>query len=141
MPSTAEIKQWDCKPYLRAPLLDGAEVPFTVAGGETVAVLFRPVTDITQVLRATGYVINGLNEYVVAPSGALVHITQAIEHRWLKTGAGAGYAPWAGGYHTGLAGFFDQEFEHKDAAGLPRTFPIVGYNSLIVYDDIDVTQP
>lgn len=136
MSATAEIKQHDRRPYLRVALLDGAEAQFTVAGGETVAVLFRPVTDITQVLRATGYLITGLDEYVTAPSGTQVHITQAIEHRWLNTGA-----PWASGKHTGLAGLFDFEAEHQNSAGEARTFPIVGYNTLVVYDDIDVIQP
>lgn len=136
MSATAEIKQHDRRPYLRAALLDGAEAQFAVAGGELLAVKFRPVTDITQVLSATGYLITGLDEYVTAPSGAQVHITQAVEHRWLTTGA-----PWASGVHTGLAGLFDWEVEHKNSAGEPRTFPIVGYNTLIVYDDIDVIQP
>lgn len=136
MPAIAEIKQHDRQPYLRAALLDGAEAPFLVAGGETLAVKFRPVTNTAQVLSATGYLITGLDEYVEAPSGATVHITEAVEHRWLNTGA-----PWASGIHTGLAGVFDWEVEHKNAAGEARTFPIVGYNSLIVYDDIDVIQP
>lgn len=129
--AVAYYKQHDRKPYLRAPLIDGAGQPFIVGVGETVAVLFRPVTDPTLVLRATGYVVS-VAEEVTLEDGTIVAITQAIEHRWLPTGA-----PWGGGNHTGLVGIFDQEYEHQDAAGLPRTFPPVGYNSLIVADDID----
>lgn len=131
MSDSAVIKQHDRRPYLRSALLDGAGAAFAIGGSDSLAVLFRPVNQPTLVLSATGYLVT-VDEYVTNPAGASIHVTQAIEHRWLTTGA-----PWASGEHTGLVGIFDWENQVTNAAGEARTFPLVGYNVLTVYDDVN----